>query len=243
MTPPAPADIVATWEAGAGQPNWQRALTALAPILPDASPDALAALSIGTRNAHLLTLREALAGAVLHAVVICPQCGEALEFDQEIGELLGGYQAPAEPEFTVSDGALSARYRLLTSNDLAAAAAAGEQVSAREALVSGALLEATRDGKPLSGADAPPDLIRRVGEDMAERDPLADISIPLACAACEHVWPASIDIVPLVWTEVERQAQAILADVVRIASAYGWSEADILAMSAARRHYYLDAIE
>lgn len=238
----AAADIVSVWEQGRNRPDWSRALIMLGPAFPETPPAELAALSVGERNARLLALRRDDIGPVMHALVKCPICSEPLEFDQRVDELLDGHVPPAEREFDFASGDLAARYRLLTSEDLAHAAKENDEPSARRALVERALLSLTREGAPLALDDAPADFLDLLSQDMSERDPLAHIQVTLACAACEHVWAETLQIVPFFWAELERQAKLVLQDVVALARHYGWSEPQILALSAARRQYYLDAI-
>ena len=52
------ADLLDTWEHARAQPPLQRALVLLSAACPDAPPLALAQLSLGRRDAILLTLRE-----------------------------------------------------------------------------------------------------------------------------------------------------------------------------------------
>jgi hypothetical protein len=236
----AQTDIVAVWERGGRRPAWNKALIVLAPVFADRSPAELAALSIGERNAHLLALRAETIGPVMHALVNCPRCGEPLEFEQRIDELLHDYQAPPASEFAFSWAGFRGRYRLLDSRDLAAASR--DEATAPQALIGRALVEVTKDDRPVAAADLPPPLLEALARDLAERDRLTLIPIALACAACQHVWNASLEIVSFLWSELERQAKAILEDVVTIAQAYGWGEGAILAMSPGRRQYYLEAI-
>jgi hypothetical protein len=77
---------------------------------------------------------------------------------------------------------------------------------------------------------------------MAEIDPQADIQIALTCPACLHQWSAAFDIASHLWIEVNSWAMRILDEVHRLASAYGWSEADILELSPMRRQLYLGMI-
>ena len=51
-------ELLSVWERGQAQPPVQRTLTLLAAACPGILPDALAELSIGQRDARLLTLRE-----------------------------------------------------------------------------------------------------------------------------------------------------------------------------------------
>ena len=52
----------------------------------------------------------------------------------------------------------------------------------------------------------------------------------------------SLEIAGFFWAELSTQARRLLGEVHTIASAYGWREAEILALSARRRHYYLELI-
>jgi hypothetical protein len=49
-------------------------------------------------------------------------------------------------------------------------------------------------------------------------------------------------VVSFFWMEVESWAYRILRQVHALASAYGWSEGDILAMSPWRRQFYLEMV-
>jgi hypothetical protein len=238
----AAADIVSIWELGRHRPDWSKALIALGPALPEARPSELAEMTVGERNAHLLALRGAVIGPVMHAMVKCPICGEPLEFEQRVDELLDGYAPPAPREFAFASGDYAARYRLLNSGDLAHAAACDAEPDAREALAGRALLELSRAGEAIAAADLPAEIGDALARDMADRDPLAHLAIPLACVACEHVWSATLQIVPFLWIELERKAKQVLEEVVVLARAYGWSEAAILEMGPGRRQYYLDSI-
>ncbi len=71
-------------------------------------------------------------------------------------------------------------------------------------------------------------------------DPQADVRIDLDCASCGHRWTSPFDIARYLWTELETHARRLLYDVHALATAYGWAEADVLAVSPARRRYYLE---
>lgn len=239
----AAADIVSVWELGQRRVDWHRALVVLAPALPRMKPSELSALTIGQRNAYLFALRQRVIGPVMNALVNCSICREPLEFEQRVDEVLQGYQPPVRREFEFTDGVFVVRYRLLTSEDLACAGSGLDVSSAKGTLISRAVVEAFRHGSPVSAADLPGDVVGALGEHMAERDPLSSVAVPLACAACGHVWAAPLDIVSFLWAELEVQANLAFEDVVSLARAYGWSESEILLMSPTRRQYYLRAIE
>ena len=77
---------------------------------------------------------------------------------------------------------------------------------------------------------------------IAAADPLAEIALELACPDCAATWSAPFDIVRFLWSEVDAWAARTLDEVHVLASHYGWSEAEILALSPQRRQHYRDLI-
>jgi hypothetical protein len=77
---------------------------------------------------------------------------------------------------------------------------------------------------------------------IAELDPQADLHLALACGACEHRWTAPLDVADLVWRRVDARARSLVADVAALAAAFGWTEGEILGLSAERRRVYLDLV-
>jgi hypothetical protein len=64
----------------------------------------------------------------------------------------------------------------------------------------------------------------------------------LSCPVCSCAWSESFDIVSFFWSELAAWSSRMLDQVHRLASAYGWSEASILAMSPYRREVYLGRV-
>ena len=93
----------------------------------------------------------------------------------------------------------------------------------------------------------PPDrlpaaVLQAVAAAMAAADPQGDVELALRCPACGHVWPAAFDIGSFFWAEVDAWARVLLSEIHTLASAYGWREADVLALSPWRRRCYLELI-
>jgi hypothetical protein len=44
------------------------------------------------------------------------------------------------------------------------------------------------------------------------------------------------------WAEIEVRAKRLLLEVHLLATAYGWSEAEILSLNAQRREFYLEMV-
>jgi hypothetical protein len=81
-----------------------------------------------------------------------------------------------------------------------------------------------------------------VGEALARVDPLAEIAFDFECPACGADFREGLDIAEFFWREIEVEARRLLIDVHTLASAYGWREADVLALSPARRAFYVERV-
>ena len=67
---------------------------------------------------------------------------------------------------------------------------------------------------------------------MALADPLAEIMLHFDCPACGTSFDESLDLAAFLWAEIEGQAKRLCCEVHTLASAYGWSETEILSLSA-----------
>lgn len=240
-------DLIQIWETGLRQHPIDRALTILAAAMhPEDTRlawDELAALSIGQRDGYLLEAWERTFGARLESYAECPQCAERLEFPLSAAELRACAQPQAiEPVhgWTVDEYAI--QFRLPNSYDLAAIVACADTGRAHDLLLSRCMLEAERAGEPI-GVDAlPAAIVAGLAERITVCDPLAEILIDLECPACGQRWQTQFDIAAFFWSELTATAKRLLREVHALARAYGWREADILALSAARRQFYLDMV-
>jgi hypothetical protein len=88
-------------------------------------------------------------------------------------------------------------------------------------------------------AAAPADLLARAESAMAEADPLAEVMVGLSCPECGSAFESDLDLGSFVWEEVGARARRLLQEIDTLARAYGWSEADVLALSEHRRSAYL----
>jgi hypothetical protein len=66
----------------------------------------------------------------------------------------------------------------------------------------------------------------------------AEQRVELACPTCGHAWQAQLDVAEFLWAGVNTAAGRLLEDVHALAAACGWSEGDVLALSARRRRAY-----
>ena len=243
MRLPSTAALIDLWDAGCDRDPVDRARILLeAAFDGDGDP---ADLSIGMRDRLLLEWRSRVFGARVDAVESCPACGALLEFALDVDEV----RVDPPRDAAERDGPLDidvAGYRLAlrlpTSRDLAAIRGCGDAGAARALLLERCLVTAHTSGRAraVDARELPPPVLRAIADALAEADPQADIELSLACAVCGHGWHAPFDVVGFLWADIERFAWRTLRDVHQLASAYAWSEAAILALSARRRRVYLD---
>jgi hypothetical protein len=242
-------ELLNVWEHGLTQSPVQCALALLAAACPDTPADTLSQLSIGQRDARLLTLREWAFGPQIAGLAACPGCGERLEMAFNVSEIRASLPLPGSngvseeiETFALSIAAYALSFRLPNSHDLSVIADQADVAAIRRQLFERCVLSAQRGGADVSVAELPSDVVAAIVARMAEADPQADVQIALTCPACAHQWQATFDILSFFWQEITDWAQRILREVHTLASAYGWREADILALSPRRRQFYLEMV-
>lgn len=253
MTQLAEPALLRAWEAGQGRHPVDQALAMLALALPETSRDELASLPVGRRDAHLLAIYERTFGSHIEGLVDCPQCGNTLEFSLLVADI----QQPPAAEmkdhiYRLSAAGYQLQFRLPNSFDLAAIALPAGKLPAlqadsdltpvRDLLIQRCLVQATLENEPVRASDLPEPVIDALVREMAAYDPQAEVQFNFTCPDCAHGWQALFDIVTFLWARISAQGQRLLQEVHALARAYGWSEADILAMSNARRQYYLSQV-
>ncbi|HJZ79461.1 MAG TPA: hypothetical protein VKD91_03925 [Pyrinomonadaceae bacterium] len=252
MRPLTGSDILKVWEQGEQQAAIERALTMLAPACPELTRDELATFSVSRRDAWLFDLRESTFGSQLDGFTVCGECSERLVFTLDLAPLRRRLSTPsADEEFEFETDGVAFRFRLPNSHDLAAVAVYEDVATARRLLAERCVLQTTRNVVERTSACAPAAevgstlseaKIRCLAERIAERAPEAEAQLDFTCPSCGHYWRAFFDIATFFWAEIAAQARRLLREVHLLASAYGWREADILAMSARRREAYLELI-
>jgi hypothetical protein len=226
-----PAQLLDAWDHGQAAASLPARALALLPLAdPNADP---ILLPVGAVNARLLALRERLFGPQLTCVAACPHCGERLELGFTVGDLSGS-AVPPPAEVEVPDGGRARRFRLPSWVDLAAVAAPRRGDDPREMLLERCQLE------PEGGAPFSPALLEAAAAALEEADPLAEVLIAIGCSGCEGQFEARFDIVEHLWAEVDARSHRLLGEIHALAVAYGWREADVLALSPARRRVYLE---
>jgi hypothetical protein len=237
-------EILHIWEIGLHQHPIERALTMLNTAFPQVSSDELITLSIGQRDAYLLSVRERTFGSQFAGFAECQQCQEKLEFSFDASDVRVG-MAPLElvgqeQQIVVEDYTLEVR--LPNTTDLAVLGNCSDVTAARDLLLQRCVSRVLCDGDEASIGSLSDRVITALGEQLIDWDPQSEVQLGLSCPSCDYRWSVVFDIVLFLWKEICTYAKRLLREVHTLATAYGWRESDILAMSAPRRQYYLEIV-
>jgi len=223
--------VLELWEHGMSLHPLDRGLLALSVGDPSCA-SGVADWPLGRRNRALLDLHASWFGPRLDAWTSCPSCGEKVELALDAREL--AMSAPAaEPDDTVTVDEFA--FRVPTSRDLAYVVA----LDAPEPATS--LLDRCRTSGP-DPATWTDELLDSVQDRLAAADPLAETRLALRCPSCQREWEDAFDAGAFVWAEIESRARRVLWEVHTLASAYGWSESESLALGDRRRAMYLEMV-
>ena len=239
MRPLSAHEIISLWEWGQRRQAPEQALELLAVTYPEATWEELSSLTIGRRDARLLALRELTMGSLLQGFACCPQCGEQIEFTIETGDLLMGEGDPGS-EHELEGEEYRLRFRMPNSLDLLAAAGCADAPGAARELRRRCVVAARRNDDPVNPETLPESVVASLAERMEDLDPMTELRLRLNCLKCRHRWSILLDIATFFLREISVLARHLALEVHTLARAYGWHEADILAMSPARRGLYLE---
>jgi hypothetical protein len=245
MLPPiGTRELLDAWERGLSLPPWRRAAALLAAADPEPTGLEIEALSIGRSDARLLALRESVFGRVMPCLVTCPSCAERLELSLDTADLrVSGTDQPLDGPLMLEVAGYEVEVRAPTLRDLAVVEGSTDTADARMRLLDRCIVSARHEGRGLPTSALPDSVTAAAAERIARADPQADCRLELTCPACSHRWTAPFDIVSYLWAEVHAWAQRVFRDVHRLASTYGWSEAEVLALSPTRRQIYLEMLD
>lgn len=239
--------VLQTWEHTQREHPLARSLALLRTAWPEVDASEWGAMPIGTRDAWLFRLQEALFGPALDTLVACPSCKEPLQTRFSTTDL----QTPVADTGTghaiasLCCEGYEVDYRLPCSDDLLDIADTPDESveTASWRLLERCVLGARRTGEPAPVDQLPPTVVDRLQLALAEGDPGADTTVALACPACGHGFERRFEIGAYLWEELDDWAQRTLAEVHVLAGAYGWSEPQILALSATRRGHYIALVQ
>ena len=226
------AEFLALWETGRSLHPLDQGVLAVQAAFPELNEN-IADWPLGRRNRALAELLCSMFGPSLRGWTTCRQCREQLEFQLDC-QTLAISDVPAGQQ-RIAVGGQS--YRLPTTRDLAAVATEQDAKAAARLL-----LQRLSDAQSVPDEAWSEEYIDAVGECMAKTDPLAEILLKFDCPSCGTSFDEGLDLPAFLWAELEACARRMLLSVHTLASAYGWSENEILSLSPARRDFYLEMV-
>jgi hypothetical protein len=196
-------------------------------------PAQAADLPLGERNRALAQLYCAHFGGTLDGFTQCGACGEKLEFQFDVRQVA---EAPAlASQEWVAVGRW--KFELPSSRAVAMAVNAGEPAQAGQRLLAHCMREPLESEPCWSDEE-----IEAIEARLAEADALAEIRVGFACPQCGHGFEEALDLESFLWSEIEELARQLFDDIHLLASAYGWTEQEVLALSPVRRSAYVQRI-
>ncbi|MGB0063865.1 MAG: hypothetical protein WBP85_05410 [Terracidiphilus sp.] len=238
--------LLRAWECSREMPEQQAALALLEFAEPERPAREWARLPLARRDALLLELRAATLGRRMEGFALCPACGAQLEFAVDARELAKGLTEPPAPA-KKSEGIAM---RPANTLDLLASAAAASEEDARAILLARSACATSGKAEAVTSAEKAQRWLkaqpRRAAAQLAKRfeqlNAAAEIRFELQCAACGKGSVLDFDLVHYLLREMGAAARRLMAEIHELARAYGWSEAAIAGMSAARRTAYLEML-
>jgi hypothetical protein len=190
---------------------------------------------VAARSAALLRL-VAVTDAVraLPFSARCPACAEAFEFELELATLLAGTDDSGPLRVSLDPGS-ELVLRRPTGDDLRRWR--GAQPTTRAAALRLMLDDLLLEGQVRPGDEA------RLSAAVAAADPLVALAVACECPACGAASEVPIDLDDTALARLAARQRGLLREVHCLASRYGWSEAQVMALSPTRRAQYLALIE
>jgi hypothetical protein len=236
------AMLLQAWESGATAGSLDRApslLHSLGVISGDVSIDDL---TVGQCDARLFELRRTLFGETLEVIATCPTCETEVELALTLGQLQPTVREGPVPPLTLQTDGYTMLCRIPRNDDLRALADYGEDVTLHDLLERCVLEANSPSGTAVVPRELPDSTVESIVEILAESDPGARTALRVRCL-CGAEWVDELDIRLVLWTDLTGWVGRTLSEVHQLARAYGWSEAEILAINGWRRHWYLEALE
>jgi len=194
----------------------------------DGEPADWPALPVTDFECLLLHLREMVFGGEISARILCTDCRERVEISFRITDYLARVRTTMPPGVTPSSepGWFQIEHQKFRAPRVA------DVVATQGAPRPGVALRA------LCVAGEGPAANRRVEAALARIAPPVTGEVGGACPGCGAKLSALFDVAAFVVTEFRRLADGVYAHVHLLAREYGWAEAAILALPAARRRHY-----
>lgn len=186
-------------------------------------PQGAAELPLPDLEFLLLQLRRTVLGDRVQCDLRCPECSGRVDFEFSLRDYLA-HESPAPAAETEGQtgwfAVPGARFRLATAADVVAASGKPEALAQR-------CIQA-QDGRAKRRAEAA----------MARLAPALSRMLDGGCPHCGKSIPVFFDVQSFVLNELRGHAAFLYLDIHRLATAYHWSEAEILRLPQRRRAQY-----
>lgn len=171
----------------------------------------------------------------------CPRCAQPFEIELRLPELVRHAQA-AEQEPVVAANLGADRHLALRRPTGADQRRWRSMAFASRAEAEAGILASLRVPAldPLEPDDA---ALAQAAEVMEEQDPLTAFAVNCACPACGGEDDHPLDLEALLLERLDARQRAMTLEIHRLASRYGWSEAEVLAVPPPRRAEYLRLLD
>jgi len=189
----------------------------------DVKAEAVDALTLAEHDRLLAALFDRLYGDRVEARSRCVACGEGIEIVFSLAELTAATEAMAEIKGPYPDGTYTTadgrRFRPATVGDLAAATRIGGQQG----------LAAIRAACVVEGdPEAEPDALDAALETAA---PTLSRDVAANCPHCAMTQSLRFDLPRFLIETLARERPFLLREMHLLASTYGWSQAEIMALT------------
>lgn len=185
---------------------------------------------------RLIALTEQRGALSLNARCVAAACGETFEFELPLQALQDCQPAEdAGPILVRLDAQRSVTIRRPTGADL-------QRWRERPPASPTAAMRLMLDTLLLEG-QASPDDEPALSASLVAADPLVAFTVSCRCPACGAAQDVAVDLEGLALGRLRARQQALLQEVHCLASRYGWTEAEVLAVPPARRARYLALME
>ena len=231
--PARPGETLALWEALESTTSVARGASVLVALgAAGGLADAVRMPIATAARAALRELRER-AGPQVQTVLSCPDCAAVLDVPLHLDDLLDATEDAPGVDAAASVTVDGVVVRGPTTEDLLMALRSPDPSAAlRDRCL-------TWPGEVDAGAldPAAQERVRAAAEELAGA---AALAVRFDCPECGGRITAEVDAVGLLADRVADEVRDLLSDVAELATAFGWSESDVLCLSDARRRAYLD---
>jgi len=195
-------------------------------------------LSVGARIAGLLRITACSGDAKFPVRRTCKTCGEAMELELTVDELLERHAA-ADGPITVSLGNDEVIVRRPTGNDQLSwqERQYADEREARNAIIRTLVVAAS--GSWTADSPVPYRVFDAVEKVMRLQDPLVSLAADVRCPHCGTQHPYEIDLEALALERLRLLQREVLQDVYRLVRHFHWTESQIFAIPPWRRAQYL----